>query len=129
MPGSRNGEIRAAKAQPGAAGISGKNVMLVDDSIVRGTTCRQIIEMAREAGARQGLLRLRRAPVRYPNVYGIDMPTRSELIAAGRTDEEIALEIGADALVYQDVDALKADYMRSIQRSPASTPHASMVST
>jgi len=85
-----------------------KNVLLVDDSIVRGTTSRQIIQMAREAGARKVYFASAAPPVRYPNVYGIDMPTRQELIGHGRTDEEIGAEIGADWLVYQDLDDLIA---------------------
>jgi amidophosphoribosyltransferase len=83
-----------------------KNVLLVDDSIVRGTTSREIVQMARDAGARQVFFASAAPPVRFPNVYGIDMPTRQELLATGRTDEQIAREIGADALVYQDIDAL-----------------------
>ncbi|MBK6906869.1 MAG: amidophosphoribosyltransferase [Rhodocyclaceae bacterium] len=88
--------------------FKGRNVLLVDDSIVRGTTSREIINMAREAGARKVYFASASPPVRHANVYGIDMPTRSELIAAFRSDEEICREIGADALVYQDIEALKA---------------------
>jgi amidophosphoribosyltransferase len=85
----------------------GKNVLLVDDSIVRGTTSREIVQMAREAGANKIYFASAAPPVRYPNVYGIDMPTRQELIATDRTADEICNEIGADYLVYQDLDALE----------------------
>ena len=84
----------------------GKNVLLIDDSIVRGTTSAQIIDLAREAGARRVYFASAAPPVRYANVYGIDMPAASELVAAGRTDEEVAKLIGADRLIYQDLDDL-----------------------
>jgi len=87
--------------------FQGKNVLLVDDSIVRGTTSREIVQMAREAGARKIFFASAAPPVRFPNVYGIDMPTRQELIATDRSDEEICREIGADHLVYQDLNALR----------------------
>ncbi len=93
--------------------FKGKNVMLVDDSIVRGTTSREIVQMAREAGARKVFFASAAPPVRFANVYGIDMPTRDELIATGRSDEEIAREIGADHLIYQDLSAL-IDDVRSV---------------
>jgi len=86
----------------------GKNVLLVDDSIVRGTTSAQIIELAREAGARKVYFASAAPPVRFPNVYGIDMPAASELVASGRTIEEIQRFIGADWLVYQDLEDLVA---------------------
>lgn len=85
----------------------GKNVMLVDDSIVRGTTCKQIIQMAREAGAKKVYFCSAAPAVRYPNVYGIDMPSAHELIAHGRSTEEVGELIGTDWLVYQDLDDLK----------------------
>ena len=84
----------------------GKNVLLVDDSVVRGTTSSQIIQMARDAGARKVYFASAAPPVRYPNVYGIDMPASNELIAHGLTEEEICKAIGADWLVYQDLDDL-----------------------
>jgi amidophosphoribosyltransferase len=84
----------------------GKNVLLVDDSIVRGTTSSQIIDMAREAGANKVYFASAAPPVRYPNVYGIDMPSSSELIAHGRTEEQIGSEIGADWLMFQDLEDL-----------------------
>jgi amidophosphoribosyltransferase len=87
--------------------FKGKNVLLVDDSIVRGTTSREIVQMAREAGARKVYFASAAPPVLFPNVYGIDMPTRDELIAYGRTVDEVCREITADRLVYQDVEALK----------------------
>jgi amidophosphoribosyltransferase len=84
----------------------GKNVLLIDDSIVRGTTSAQIIELAREAGARKVYFASAAPPVRYPNVYGIDMPAASELVAAGNSEEEVARIIGADWLLYQDLPDL-----------------------
>lgn len=86
----------------------GKNVLLVDDSIVRGTTCQQIINMARDAGAAKVYFASAAPAVKYQNVYGIDMPSRAELIAHGRTEDEIARDIGADWLVYQDLEDLIA---------------------
>jgi amidophosphoribosyltransferase len=85
----------------------GRSVLLVDDSIVRGTTSKEIVQMAREAGARKVYMASAAPPVRFPNVYGIDMPTKEELIAHDRSIEEIRQFIGADALIYQDVDAMK----------------------
>jgi amidophosphoribosyltransferase len=96
--------------------FKGKNVLLVDDSIVRGTTSREIVQMARESGARRVFFASAAPPVRFPNVYGIDMPTRDELIATGRTTEEIAYEIGADELIYQDIDALVDDVRKTNPR-------------
>jgi amidophosphoribosyltransferase len=90
-----------------ASEFKGRNVLLVDDSIVRGTTSREIVQMAREAGARKVYLASAAPPVRFPNVYGIDMPTPQELVAHDRTVEEIRELIGCDALIYQDVDAMK----------------------
>ncbi|MEM1154882.1 MAG: amidophosphoribosyltransferase [Pseudomonadota bacterium] len=107
MPGQsqRKKSVRQ-KLNPVPLEFEGKNVMLVDDSIVRGTTCRQIIEMAREAGAAKVYFASAAPPVRYPNVYGIDMPSASELIAHGRSVEEVCKLIGADWLVYQDLEEL-----------------------
>jgi len=85
----------------------GKNVLLVDDSIVRGTTSRQIIQMAREAGAGKVYLASASPPVRHPNVYGIDMPAASELVASGRSIEQVRQIIGADRLIYQDLEDLE----------------------
>ena len=86
--------------------FEGKNVLLVDDSIVRGTTSRKIIEMAKEAGAKKVYFASAAPAIKYQNLYGIDMPATSELIAANRTDEEVAREIGADWLVYQTLEDL-----------------------
>jgi amidophosphoribosyltransferase len=90
-----------------ASEFKGRNVLLVDDSIVRGTTSREIVQMARDAGARKVYMASAAPPVRFPNVYGIDMPTPEELVAHNRTVEQIRQIIGCDALIYQDVDAMK----------------------
>jgi amidophosphoribosyltransferase len=117
MPGQavRARSVRQ-KLNPMSMEFSGKNVLLVDDSIVRGTTSREIVQMARESGARRVFFASAAPPVRFPNVYGIDMPTRAELIAAHRSEEEVAREIGADALVYQDLEALKDAVRRANPR-------------
>src|SRR5204863_2011046 len=114
MPGQaiRKKSVRQ-KLNPMGVEFKDKVVLLVDDSIVRGTTSREIVSMAREAGARKVFFASAAPPVRFPNVYGIDMPTRAELIAAHRNEEEVAREIGADALVYQDLEALK-DAVRAV---------------
>src|SRR6186713_258698 len=108
MPG-QGVRRKSVRQKLNAIGIEfrGRNVLLVDDSIVRGTTSKEIVQMAREAGARKVYMASAAPPVRFPNVYGIDMPTKEELIASGRSIEEIRQFIGADALVYQDVDAMK----------------------
>ena len=82
-------------------------MLLVDDSIVRGTTCEQIIQMARDAGANRVYFCSAAPAIRYPNVYGIDMPTRAELIAHGRSEQEVCRLIGADKLIFQDLGDLK----------------------
>ena len=107
MPGQseRKKSVRQ-KLNPVPLEFQDKTVCLVDDSIVRGTTCGQIIQMAREAGAKQVYFASAAPPVRYPNVYGIDMPAANELIAHGRSVEEVRQEIGADWLVYQDLEDL-----------------------
>jgi len=107
MPGQQQ-RRKSVRQKLNAIGIEfrGKNVLLVDDSIVRGTTSREIVQMAREAGAHKIYFASAAPPVRYPNVYGIDMPTRQELIATDRSTEEICNEIGADYLIYQDLEAL-----------------------
>lgn len=97
----------------------GKNVLLVDDSIVRGTTSRQIIRMARKAGARKVYFASAAPPVRYPNVYGIDMPATSELIASGRTVAQVEELIGADRLIYLDLHGL----IRSVRHDNSEIKH------
>lgn len=108
MPGQRERE-RSVRRKLNAIDLEfkGKNVLLVDDSIVRGTTSRQIIDMAREAGARRVYFASAAPPVRYPNVYGIDMPASRELIAFNRTEDQVREEIGADRLFYQDLGDLE----------------------
>ncbi len=108
MPG-QGVRKKSVRQKLNAIGVEFKdrNVLLVDDSIVRGTTSKEIVQMAREAGARKVYMASAAPPVRFPNVYGIDMPTNSELIAHNRSIEEIRQFIGADALIYQDVNAMK----------------------
>jgi amidophosphoribosyltransferase len=88
--------------------FKGKNILIVDDSIVRGTTSQQIVEMARAAGANKVTFTSAAPPVRYPHVYGINMPSRQELIAHGRKIPEIARELNADHMIYQEVADLQA---------------------
>ncbi|NRA55440.1 MAG: amidophosphoribosyltransferase [Gammaproteobacteria bacterium] len=120
MPGQvmRRKSVRQ-KLNAIASEFAGKNVLLVDDSIVRGTTSEQIIDMARESGAAKVYFASAAPEIRFPNVYGIDMPTANELIAHGRDVDEVAKLIGADALIYQDisdlVDAVGRDNKSIIQ--------------
>jgi amidophosphoribosyltransferase len=109
MPGQqqRRRSVRQ-KLNPIGLEFRGKNVLLVDDSIVRGTTSKEIVQMARDAGARRVYFASAAPPIRYPNVYGIDMPSASELIAHGRTEEEVCAAIGADRLFYQALEDLVA---------------------
>jgi len=108
MPGQalRKKSVRQ-KLNPIHVEFKGKNVLLIDDSIVRGTTSKEIVQMARDAGANKVYLASAAPPVKFPNVYGIDMPSRAELLASEKTDKEICDEIGADALIYQDLADLK----------------------
>ena len=109
MPGQqqRQNAIRR-KLNPIPGAFQDKNVLLVDDSIVRGTTIREIIAMVREQGARHVYVASAAPPVRFPNVYGIDMPARSELVATGKSVRELAGELSADELIFQDLDDLRA---------------------
>jgi amidophosphoribosyltransferase len=120
MPGQsvRKKSVRQ-KLNAIASEFKGRNVLLVDDSIVRGTTSREIVQMARDAGAKKVYLASAAPPVRFPNVYGIDMPTASELVAYGRSVEEVRQIIGCDALIYQDVDAMKKAVMAGLQPGAA----------
>ena len=110
MPGQeeRKKSVRQ-KLNAMAIEFKGKNVLLVDDSIVRGTTSREIVQMARDCGAKKVYFASAAPPVRFPNVYGIDMPSRSELIAADRDAKQIAAAIGADEVFYQDLSDLIED--------------------
>jgi len=100
-----------------ASEFKGRNVMLVDDSIVRGTTSKEIVQMARDAGAKKVYLASAAPPVRFPNVYGIDMPTSTELVAYNRTVEEVRQIIGCDALIYQDVEPMKRAVLAARDKS------------
>ena len=113
MPGQelRKKSVRQ-KLNPIKVEFKDKNVLLIDDSIVRGTTSREIIQMARDAGAKNVFFASAAPPVRYPNVYGIDMPSRDELVAFNKDDEQICKEIGADALIYQDLEELKRNILQ-----------------
>ena len=108
MPGQqqRKKSVRQ-KLNPVELEFQNKNVLLVDDSIVRGTTCNEIIQMARDAGAKKVFFASAAPMVKYPNVYGIDMPAKAELIASNRSVEEIREIIGADRLIFQDLEDLK----------------------
>jgi amidophosphoribosyltransferase len=108
MPGQaeRTKSVRQ-KLNAMSSEFAGKNVLIVDDSIVRGTTSREIVDMAREAGAKSVTFTSAAPPVRFPHVYGINMPSKRELVAAGKTIPEIAREIGADHLIYQEVEDMR----------------------
>ena len=107
MPGQGE-RMKSVRRKLNAIGLEfrNKNVLLVDDSIVRGTTSKQIIQMARDAGAKNVYFASAAPPVRYPNVYGIDMPSTTELVAAGRSEKEVEQVLGADWLIYQDLPEL-----------------------
>ncbi len=107
MPARMNRSLSVRqKLNPVRSQIAGKNVLLIDDSIVRGTTSREIVQMVREAGARKVFLAITAPPLRHPCVYGIDMMTRGEFIAKGKTEAEVNKIIGADALIYQTYPGL-----------------------
>ena len=112
MPGQ---EVRAKSVKQKLSAVTtefkNKSVLIVDDSIVRGTTSKQIVQMAREAGAKKVTFASASPPIRFSNVYGIDMPTRSELIAYDRSEEEIRLELGVDNLVFQELDHMLRDVL------------------
>ncbi|ORY01137.1 Amidophosphoribosyltransferase [Basidiobolus meristosporus CBS 931.73] len=124
MPGQqmRRKNVRR-KLNPMPLEFSGKNVLLVDDSIVRGTTSQEIIQMARDVGAKKVYFASCAPAIRYPNVYGIDMPSAKELVAYGRTEDEVATAIGADQVVFQDLEDLIASctvFNTKIERFEAS---------
>jgi len=109
MPGqSQRAKSVRRKLNPIPLEFKGRVVLLVDDSIVRGTTSQQIVQMAREAGASKVYLASAAPPVRYPNIYGIDMPAATELVAHGRSEEEVQHVLGCDWLIYQDLEDLEA---------------------
>jgi amidophosphoribosyltransferase len=114
MPGqeTRKKSVRQ-KLTPMPSEFKGKNVLLVDDSIVRGTTSQEIVALARESGANKVYFASAAPAVKFPNVYGIDMPTRTELIAHNKTPDEVGQTITADKVIYQDLEALE----QSVQRS------------
>jgi amidophosphoribosyltransferase len=120
MPGQQMRE-KSVKQKLNAIDLEfeGKNVLLVDDSIVRGTTSEQIIQMARDAGAKKVYFASAAPPVRYPNVYGIDMPAVEELIAHNRTEDEVGVAIGADKMIYQDLE----DLISAVQRGNPKIKH------
>ena len=120
MPGQKMRE-KSVKQKLNAIGLEfeGKNVLLVDDSVVRGTTSAQIIQMARDAGAKKVYFASAAPPVRFPNVYGIDMPAASELIAHNRSEEEVCKAIGADKMIYQDL----ADLIEAVGRGNRHIKH------
>jgi amidophosphoribosyltransferase len=120
MPGQKMRE-KSVRQKLNAIGLEfeGKNVLLVDDSIVRGTTSAQIIQMARDAGAAKVYFASAAPPVRYPNVYGIDMPAASELIAHNRTEDEVCAAIGADKMIYQDLE----DLIEAVRRGNTNIKH------
>lgn len=120
MPGQAEREKSVKqKLNPISLEFQNKNVLLVDDSIVRGTTSKKIIDMAREAGARQVYFASAAPPIRYPNVYGIDMAVKDELVAYNKTEDEVKNEIGADWLIYQDLeDLIKAVIPNDKEDSP-----------
>jgi amidophosphoribosyltransferase len=120
MPGQKMRE-KSVRQKLNAIGLEfdGKNVLLVDDSVVRGTTSAQIIQMARDAGAKKVYFASAAPPVRYPNVYGIDMPAAHELIAHNRTEDEVCEAIGADRLIYQDLH----DLIEAVRKGNPSIEH------